>query len=150
MLRIATIATLFALLAVSHRPVHAQEARAISQSIVQEAARAPMLRTDGAVRLPRAEMDRRRTGRDSRYEDDRRRPSQSRGPHDWRRNERRYESRTNGKNRSARGPKFCQNGSGHPVHGMQWCRDKGFGRYGDIRSERRDRRSERHPFARKK
>lgn len=25
------------------------------------------------------------------------------------------------------GPKFCQNGQGHPVHGRQWCRDKGFG-----------------------
>lgn len=27
-----------------------------------------------------------------------------------------------------RGPKFCQRGGdGHPVHGRQWCRDKGFG-----------------------
>lgn len=25
------------------------------------------------------------------------------------------------------GPKFCQNGAGHPVHGRQWCREKGFG-----------------------
>lgn len=25
-----------------------------------------------------------------------------------------------------RGPPFCRNGEGHPVHGMQWCRDKGF------------------------
>jgi hypothetical protein len=25
------------------------------------------------------------------------------------------------------GPPFCQNGQGHPVHGRQWCRDKGFG-----------------------
>lgn len=24
------------------------------------------------------------------------------------------------------GPKFCQNGAGHPVHGRQWCRDKGY------------------------
>ena len=24
------------------------------------------------------------------------------------------------------GPPFCRNGRGHPVHGMQWCRDKGF------------------------
>lgn len=27
-----------------------------------------------------------------------------------------------------RGPKFCQNGQGHPVHGMRWCYEKGFGR----------------------
>lgn len=25
------------------------------------------------------------------------------------------------------GPKFCRNGQGHPVYGMQWCRDKGWG-----------------------
>lgn len=32
-----------------------------------------------------------------------------------------------------RGPPFCRNGEGHPVHGMQWCRDKGFGSdYGGI------------------
>jgi hypothetical protein len=31
------------------------------------------------------------------------------------------------------GPPFCQNGQGHPVHGRQWCRDKGFG---DSRAQR--------------
>jgi hypothetical protein len=25
------------------------------------------------------------------------------------------------------GPSFCRDGSGHPVKGRQWCRDKGFG-----------------------
>ncbi|HEX6559913.1 MAG TPA: hypothetical protein VF021_10635 [Longimicrobiales bacterium] len=29
--------------------------------------------------------------------------------------------------REGKGPKFCQNGQGHPVYGMAWCRDKGFG-----------------------
>jgi hypothetical protein len=24
-------------------------------------------------------------------------------------------------------PAFCRSGEGHPVHGRQWCRDKGFG-----------------------
>jgi hypothetical protein len=24
------------------------------------------------------------------------------------------------------GPAFCRSGEGHPVHGMQWCRDKGW------------------------
>lgn len=34
-----------------------------------------------------------------------------------------YSSReSNGK-----GPKFCRNGQGHPVYGMAWCRQKGFG-----------------------
>jgi hypothetical protein len=28
---------------------------------------------------------------------------------------------------SGGGPKFCQNGQGHPVHGRQWCVDHGFG-----------------------
>ena len=30
------------------------------------------------------------------------------------------------KNRKGGGPKFCQNGQGHPVHGMAWCRAKGW------------------------
>ena len=25
------------------------------------------------------------------------------------------------------GPPFCRNGKGHPVHGLEWCRDKGWG-----------------------
>lgn len=29
--------------------------------------------------------------------------------------------------RDRRGPAFCRSGEGHPVHGRQWCRDKGFG-----------------------
>ena len=29
--------------------------------------------------------------------------------------------------RQGAGPPFCRNGQGHPVHGRQWCRDKGFG-----------------------
>jgi hypothetical protein len=32
------------------------------------------------------------------------------------------------------GPPFCQNGQGHPVHGRQWCRDKGFGTGGVLNS----------------
>lgn len=37
-------------------------------------------------------------------------------------------------NGERRGPPFCRNGEGHPVHGMEWCRDRGFGGYsvGDI------------------
>ena len=29
--------------------------------------------------------------------------------------------------RAGRGPKFCQNGRGHPVHGRRWGVEKGFG-----------------------
>jgi hypothetical protein len=49
----------------------------------------------------------------------------------------RPQDRARGKARGARGagnaraagggPPFCANGQGHPVHGRQWCRDKGFG-----------------------
>lgn len=42
--------------------------------------------------------------------------------------------RTSG-NRKGNGPKFCQNGQGHPVHGMTWCRDKGWDR-GSLRNVR--------------
>jgi hypothetical protein len=35
------------------------------------------------------------------------------------------------------GPPFCANGQGHPVHGRQWCRDKGFGTGGGVIFERR-------------
>lgn len=40
----------------------------------------------------------------------------------------RYEDRDR---RDRQGPPFCRNGQGHPVHGQSWCRDKGFGDYGD-------------------
>lgn len=40
--------------------------------------------------------------------------------------------------RESRGPEFCRNGQGHPVHGMQWCRDKGFGQDRDWGILRRD------------
>lgn len=38
-------------------------------------------------------------------------------------------------NRKGNGPKFCRNGQGHPVHGMSWCRDKGWDR-GSLRNVR--------------
>jgi hypothetical protein len=39
--------------------------------------------------------------------------------------------------KNGNGPPFCRNGQGHPVHGRQWCRDKGWG-LGDGRVVRRD------------
>lgn len=32
--------------------------------------------------------------------------------------------------RKGGGPPFCRSGRGHPVHGMAWCREKGWDRYG--------------------
>lgn len=43
-----------------------------------------------------------------------------------RRDTRRGEARNRG-DRAGGGPPFCRNGEGHPVHGRQWCRDRGFG-----------------------
>lgn len=41
------------------------------------------------------------------------------------------------------GPPFCRNGQGHPVHGQQWCRDKGYGNGGVLsRTGWEDRRWE--------
>jgi hypothetical protein len=32
--------------------------------------------------------------------------------------------------RRGNGPPFCRNGQGHPVHGMEWCRRKGWSQAG--------------------
>jgi hypothetical protein len=50
--------------------------------------------------------------------------------------------------RNGNGPPFCRNGQGHPVHGRQWCRDKGWGLGDsridrDVRVDRRERVSRR-------
>ena len=47
------------------------------------------------------------------------------------RNDRRWDDRDSDserykKNGKKNGPKFCQNGQGHPVHGREWCREKGY------------------------
>jgi hypothetical protein len=33
----------------------------------------------------------------------------------------------NSKKSNGNGPAFCRSGQGHPVHGREWCRDKGWG-----------------------
>lgn len=91
---------------------------------------------------PRTE---RRTERrtDDRRARDRRAPAERRTTRDDRRyDDRRYDDRRYDVKQN--GPPFCRNGQGHPVHGMQWCRDKGYvqGRY-DTRRDRRDDRWER-------
>ncbi|HUE76747.1 MAG TPA: hypothetical protein VMM83_02305, partial [Longimicrobiales bacterium] len=55
--------------------------------------------------------------------------------------------------RQGAGPPFCRNGQGHPVHGRQWCRDKGWDQRGgwqdasweDVIFGPRDSRVERAP-----
>lgn len=76
-------------------------------------------------REARAAQDRRRTDerrdprlddrRDERYDERR----QDRGWDVWDRN-------TRERTRKGKGPAFCRNGTGHPVFGREWCRDKGF------------------------
>lgn len=73
------------------------------------------------------------TRRDDRYDrrDDRR--------YDDRRDrDRRYDYGRGSRN--GNGPAFCRNGRGHPVHGRQWCRDKGWDRDRDWDRRDRDRR----------
>ncbi|HEX7095287.1 MAG TPA: hypothetical protein VF183_05355 [Acidimicrobiales bacterium] len=88
-----------------------------------------VLRRDGRV-------ERTRTSRRDRDVITSRRESERRGKEiilNRRSDDERYEG-------NGRGPKFCQNGSGHPVHGMAWCYEKGFGRTNDRRIvARRDR-----------
>lgn len=52
---------------------------------------------------------------------------------DW--DDDRYDRRDD---RRSSGPPFCRNGRGHPVHGMSWCRGKGY----DVGYGRYDRRGE--------
>jgi hypothetical protein len=79
-----------------------QQARGQAAQQQREAERARMR----AEREREAERERLRNQRDSRADID------------W-----------NRRDQQARGgsPAFCRSGSGHPVHGRQWCRDKGFG-----------------------
>ena len=43
--------------------------------------------------------------------------------------------------RNGNGPAFCRSGAGHPVHGWEWCREKGWDRADRDRDRDRDRRS---------
>lgn len=74
-------------------------------------------------------------------------------PWDWDEDERyerderyedRYEERYE-RSKKGKGPKFCRNGEGHPVHGRSWCREKGFSSGHDRYDDRyRDRYDERY------
>jgi hypothetical protein len=88
----------------------------------------------GGVIVP--QTDRRDDRRDDRCYDDRyddRRGKNKKNDRD-RDNDRRWDNcdddrrdgRYDDRNRNGNGPKFCQNGQGHPVHGRAWCRQKGW------------------------
>lgn len=86
---------------------------------------------DWAARSDRYERNDDRSERRDR--DDRSRRGDEREDRRWDRGDRR--------DRNARGPKFCQNGQGHPTKGMRWCYEKGFVTPRDAR--RADRRAPR-------
>jgi hypothetical protein len=76
-------------------------------------------------RQARAERDRAESDRRAREEAVRR--EQSRTGSAQRGSSGDYGSAGTQGRRAQNGPPFCRNGSGHPVHGMAWCYDKGFG-----------------------
>lgn len=90
--------------------------------------------------------------RDDRQDDDWERDRRDRGRWEWDDRRRRQKPRRDRhqKQRRGQGPAFCRNGRGHPVHGIAWCRQKGWSRshgprwqqrhVGDVVFGRRDRR----------
>lgn len=64
-------------------------------------------------------------GKDKDWDRDKDRWKHDRRDDDGCRDSERY-GRYNGPGDNDRGPKFCQNGQGHPVHGTAWCRQKGW------------------------
>ncbi len=85
----------------------------------------------------RGQNDRNRDD-DRRFEDRRDRDDDSDGDNNkddrQSQNRRGQDDRFDPPNRgNANGPAFCRSGAGHPVHGRQWCRDKGYGLGGNAR-----------------
>ena len=82
-------------------------------------------RNRGLTTMPRnPDLERDRDARDR----DRDEWERQRRDRDWDRRDRdRDWERDVRAQRNGRGPKFCRTGEGHPVHGRQWCVQKGFG-----------------------
>lgn len=110
----------------------------------QEAGRDRSRGRAGTIRGDRGEGDRERRTRSEDY----RAPSSRTDDYRGRRgddddDDEYYSDRRRGNARGSRrgdGPPFCRNGQGHPVHGMAWCRARGFGGYGAREYDARDRR----------
>ena len=47
-----------------------------------------------------------------------------------------------GKVKNGNGPAFCRSGAGHPVHGWEWCRQRGWDDRGVVASNRTLRRDQ--------
>ena len=89
---------------------------------------------DGEVRSARRdEMGRRGTRQDQRTRRADRRDD-DRDDDDWDEDDDRgILGKTSGSHgKKGKGPKFCRNGNGHPVHGREWCVYKGFGLGNDL------------------
>lgn len=99
-----------------------QEARILAERRQREEERARLQRQTQArvsaaeARRRELERERLRNQRDGRYYDDRYDPRDDRRDiyGDYNR-------------KQQKGPAFCRSGQGHPVHGREWCRQKGFG-----------------------
>jgi hypothetical protein len=94
-----------------------QSARAGQQVRAQQQARPQQARTQQQREQARAAEQRQRDAeRARRAERDR-----------YEQRDGRFDDRLGQQQRNGHGPPFCRDGSGHPVHGRQWCRDKGWG-----------------------
>lgn len=56
-----------------------------------------------------------------------------------------HDRRSGARTKQGNGPPFCRNGNGHPVHGRQWCVDKGWGLGNDRDILNRRRPNRRNP-----
>ena len=90
----------------------------------------------GRVAIPRGPSDDRQEDVDTRDRDRDRGTSTDR---DGRVIETSRGGNGNAGNGRGEGPAFCRSGAGHPVHGWQWCADKGFTGAGVRNSPRQDR-----------
>jgi hypothetical protein len=90
-----------------------------------------------AAQQQQAERDRLRAERQRQAERERLRAEQERqaAARAWNDRQRPGQQARGQQARGQQGPAFCRNGQGHPVHGRQWCQQKGFG----LGSERWDR-----------
>lgn len=78
---------------------------------------------------------------DDRYDDDR--YEDDRWDDRYDRDDDRYDRDRRSK-KAGKGPPFCRNGRGHPVHGWRWCEEKGWGRDGRAYDRGRYERDDRY------
>lgn len=108
------------------REEYDEERREAARERVEEVREARRERDEEARERREEERERREEWEEDRreYEEDRREAQREYE------DERREAERERWEERDDDGPPFCRNGEGHPVHGMEWCLDKGWGRAG--------------------